>query len=121
VIPDASRKEELDRDLGDVTTTGVNARYTLSDSWEIGTGLEFGFKGADRYSGSRGWNYDLVSRDSSSQWQKAQAALEFSTTNWYLNGSFPIPLSIAYEYGDIISGTNVERQVCHEISLKGYF
>ncbi|MEQ1877281.1 MAG: hypothetical protein ABL958_11580 [Bdellovibrionia bacterium] len=121
IIPDSTRKEELVRDLGDVTTGGVNSRYLLGESFEVGLGLEFGFKAADHYSGSNGWNYGLVGKDSYSEWQKLQAGVEFSTTNSYLKKSFPIPFAIAYEYGDIISGINVERQISHEIIFKGYF
>ncbi|HEX4925900.1 MAG TPA: hypothetical protein VFV50_17540 [Bdellovibrionales bacterium] len=121
VLPEADRKEELVRDLGDVTTAGVNARYMLSDAWEAGTGLEFGFKGPDSYSGNRGYNYSLLSRNSSSEWQKLQGSLEFSTTNWFLKNEFALPVAIAYEYSDIISGFNVERQISHELTFKGYF
>lgn len=120
-IPAADRKEEVVRDLGDVTTGGVNTRYLLTDSWEVGAGLEFGFKNADSYSGNRGWNYDLIAKDTYSEWTKFQGALEYSTTNSYLKKDFPIPLAIAYEYSDTISGINVERQVTHELIFKGYF
>ncbi len=121
ILPDADRKETLQRDLGDTVTLGFGASHKLSDEFELSAGYEVGQKAADRYQGGRGYNYDLLSRNSSQSWQKVMAGLEYSTVTGFLRKLNSVPYGVAYDYSDLIAGRNIEKMQIHEVSFKLFF
>ncbi|MGE3974793.1 MAG: hypothetical protein AB7F59_09740 [Bdellovibrionales bacterium] len=121
ILPDADRKEALHRDLGDSITGGLTARHSFSDYIALGAGWEWGQKQEDKYSGSRDYEYYLLSRNTSQEWQKAMATIEYSTAKGYLQKRDAVPYGIGYEFSEIMSGRNIERAQIHEVSMKMFF
>lgn len=120
-LPGPERKENLERDLGDSISVNGNIRYQVNDYFEATAGLEAGTRGPDSYSGTRGWDYQVLAKNSYQAWNKSIFALEYSTVTGFVKGRDPIPFTISYDFSDIFAGTNIERQQVHEFSLKMYF
>jgi len=120
-LPKANRKERLDRDLGDSLSANANIRYQFNDYFEATAGFETGTKSPDQYSGQKGWDYALLSKNTYQTWNKTLFALEYSTVAGFIGGRDPIPFTVSYDFSDIFAGTNIERQQMHELGIKLYF
>lgn len=121
ILPDADRKERVNRDLGDVITIGGSTGYWITNYLNFGTGYDYSYKSADTYSGARGYNYSLLSRNTESNWHRVYGVATFSTVQMFMAKEFAAPLIVSYMYSDIIAGTNVDRQLTHEFTLKMFF
>ncbi len=120
-LPDADRKERVNRDLGDVFTLGGSTNYWFTKYLNLGTGYDYSYKTEDKYSGARGYNYSLLSRNTEADWHRIFGLVTFSTVEMFMDKEFAAPLIITYMYSDIVSGTNVDRQLTHEFALKMFF
>lgn len=121
MLPDASRKERVSRDLGDSVNVGLSSNYWLTHYLNLGGGYEYTYKNSDDYSGTRGYNYDLLSRDTESDAHKISITAQFSTLNWYFTNQFQVPFILSYGFSDVVAGTNTDRQLTHEMQLKMFF
>jgi hypothetical protein len=119
-LPDATTKEEVSRDSGDLITTGLSSLFKYK-RFGAGTGVEYSMRGKDRISGSRGSRYDLLEKDTDSEWTKVRLGCQYTSVEAYLNKSAAIPLIVAYEYNQVVTGRNIENQSVHEIWLTLFF
>jgi hypothetical protein len=120
-LPDASRREVVSRNLGDSMSIGTSFFYEFFMGFKAGLGAEREVKGADRYSGSRGWRYDLLSKNTDSEANRIRAGVEYSSTQAYLKGKALLPFIAGYAYTDTVAGRNTERRMVHEFSLTMFF
>src|SRR5690606_7565164 len=109
------------RDLGDVVTIGGSTNYWFTKFLNLGAGYDFSYKNQDSYSGARGYDYSLLSRNTESNWHRISGVATFSTVNMFFDKEFVAPLMLSYSYSDIVAGTNVDRQVIHEMNFKMFF
>ncbi len=121
LLPPASRQERVARNLGDSLLLGLSMGYGLTRAWSILGSYEYNGKSGDSYRGSRGYDYSLLAKDSQSQFHKVGLGVTFSTVDMFYAQEFMAPLQISYNYSDIISGVNVDRQQTHEVSLRMFF
>lgn len=120
LLPDQTRKENLKRDTGDVKTVGIITNL-FWNKWNLGTGYEYNQKNEDSFEGDRGWNYNLLSEDTASEWLKFRIGLSYSTVKSYLAQQSIAPFILDYEFSDIVQGRNTERQQLHEFSMTLFF
>jgi hypothetical protein len=120
-LPGANRKENLRRDLGDTIAVGTSFYYTLFSGFRAGLGYVRSEKGPDKYSGDRGWRYDLLSKNTGSSSDMIRAGFDYATTEAYLKGNALLPFMLDYEYDETIAGRNTEHRTVHELSLTMFF
>ncbi|WP_413560897.1 hypothetical protein [Bdellovibrio sp. HCB209] len=120
-LPDASNKENIDRKIGDSQILGGNLFYDWSDRFSFGTGYEFVNKQADDFSGSRGLRYDMLSKNTASNYHKVKAQIVYSTVSSYFKKQSLLPMIASLEISDYAQGTNVERQLAQELNLMLFF
>lgn len=121
ILPDADRKERVSRNLGDIFTIGGSTNFWFTKYLNLGTGYDYNYESADVYSGTRGYNYSLLSRNTESDWHRVFANVTFSTVDMYMDQEFVAPFILTYTYSDIISAVNMDRQLTHELAFKMFF
>lgn len=121
MLPPPDRKERLSRDLGDIATVGGYTNYWLSRVMNLNVGYDYSYKGKDVYSGSRGYDYSVMSKNTESNWHRISGGFTASTIDLFLAQEFPVPFQVSYLYSDILAGSNIDRQMAHEFSLKMFF
>jgi hypothetical protein len=120
-LPDASAKQVVARQIGNTTSLGGNAFYELNDEWTLGTAYEMSQKTEDRYVGSAGTRYDLLSRNTELKAERVKAEVTYSSVKSYFNKSAILPMMVSVEVSDVIAGYNVERQLVQEMNLMLFF
>lgn len=120
-LPSAERKENVNRSVGGATTLGLSTTWNIFSRMNAGVGYEWYFKSSDSYSGSRGYEYGRLSRDSESSAQRVRLGLEYNSTTAYQLKESSLPAIFSYEFIDTVSGTNIERQTIHELWLTLFF
>ncbi len=121
-IPRESSKETVRKDPGDAVGAQFYSQVKLSDYYQIGAGYEVARKQADKYRGGNpSSRYDLLEKDTDSNYQIAKFKFTYSTVDGFLRDEVKIPYSITYAFADHISGKNVERELTHEFLMKFYF
>lgn len=120
-LPDQATKEDIMRHLGATLTTGGNIFYELSDSWKIGSGFESAQKGSDSYQGTKNSRYELLTKGTDLQAQRVKAEIAYSSVSSYFKKESTVPMVVALEISDVISGSNVERQLVQELNFIMFF
>lgn len=122
ILPGPERLETLNRKLGDVLKYEFNVAYDFKQKFGFAAGMQKEWKYSDSYSGSfLDRDYSLLSRDTGAELLKLKLAVSYNTINDFLQKKFPVPLSVSYNFSDIVSGKNVERQNLHELSFAVMF
>jgi hypothetical protein len=120
-LPDSSTKEMVRRKTGDSTSVGVSGSLSLHKTLNLGLGYDITHKSPDVYTGDRGSNYQLLSRETESSSHRLRAGINYDTVIAYLDKEERIPAIVSYEVSDTIRGRNVERQTIHELWLTLFF
>jgi hypothetical protein len=120
-LPEASAKENLKRQIGNMATLGGSLVYDFSDSWSLGAGYEISQKEKDSYRGSKGSRYDLLSEKTALSAQRAKMEITYSSVKSYFKKAALIPTILAFEISDVVAGVNVERQLVQELNLMLFF
>jgi hypothetical protein len=120
-LPDAVNKERIHRQIGNSQIVGSNLFYDWNDQLSLGTGYEFGNKEADAFSGDRGLRYDLLSKNTASNFHKVKAQIVYSTVSSYFKKKSLLPMIASLEISDYVAGVNVERQLAQELNLMLFF
>jgi hypothetical protein len=117
-LPGPEQEESVKRKVGDTLKYEFNFYYQFNDSFGIASGMQKEWKYRDSYSGSDPEkDYSLMSKDTGAELLRAQLSFSYSTINAFLKKEFAVPLSLSYNFSDIVSGKNVERQSLHELSF----
>lgn len=120
-IPAASTKETLDKDPGNSIGVQVLSVVKVSDYLHVGAGYEMIRKNGDRYYGQKNSRYDLLERNTESEAGIARFKISYSTVDGFVKGLEAIPYSLTYAFADHMYGTNIERELTHELLMKFYF
>ena len=104
--PLTTNKENVSRDLGDRFEFEASARYVPFRDWFL-TGLyRYGFKLEDRVSGTKGFNYESLEKETARTEHIVIAALSYSTVGAYQGKRFPIPVIATVYYRNRFAGSN---------------
>ncbi|WP_413581029.1 hypothetical protein [Bdellovibrio sp. HCB288] len=120
-LPDATNKETISRQIGNSQIAGGNLFYDVNDQFSLGTGYEYANKEADSFQGSRGLRYDLLSKNTQSNYHKVKAQIIYSTVSSYFKKKSLLPMIASLEISDYAYGVNVERQLAQELNLMLFF
>lgn len=116
-----TQKDTISRDAGDSWTGAQVFEYYVRPWLSLGTGIEYIFKGEDRFSNSSKGNSELLSEGTSSSSLNSIFAVNISTIELFqLKGRF-LPLYLMYQFSDTLQGVNTERKKTHELSLSLFF
>jgi hypothetical protein len=120
-LPGPESKEKVSRDVGDTVSTGIALTGYIGDLFSVAGGYQVSRKFADKYDGTRGLRYDLLSKDTASVSHKLRAALGFDTIAIYQRTKKFPPLKLDFEVTNSFAGTNSDRQLVNEFSLTLFF
>ncbi|MCB0348680.1 MAG: hypothetical protein KDD37_07585 [Bdellovibrionales bacterium] len=120
-LPDASRQENVDRDIGDGLRWELNTRYNLNSNVSFASAYVGNYKVKDYYSGNRSYDYSILSKNTETYYHRYELQANYSAVQDYLNKKSPIPYSVSYKFSDLFSGKNIERQTVHELTLMVFF
>lgn len=120
-LPDQTTKERVSRDTGGAFFAGGSVTYSLLETLNFALGLESTRKDGDKYHGTRGRRYDLLSRDTNLSSDRVRVGLTYSSVESFVAGKAWFPSMIAYEFSDTLRGYNTERMTIHEIWLQLFF
>ena len=121
ILPDQDSKETVQRMEGASLEVGVQTGVDLYDAFQISFDYKAGAKAQDRYSASGGNNYELLSQNSSSRWQKVSAEFVYSTVKSYFQKKSLLPMMLTLSFFDTISGINIERKSGQELATTFFF
>lgn len=121
ILPDQDSKETVLRTEGSTLEVGLQNILDVVDAVQLSFDYKVGAKSEDRYSGSKGQRYDLLSKNTSSRWQKVSAEVVYSTVKSYFKKKSSLPMTVSLNIFDTISGTNIERRTGQELSFTLFF
>jgi hypothetical protein len=87
---------------------GSSLEYTISSiGTTLGVGYQFQHATQQNYSGARydANRYGLLTRPSQSL-HSGTASVSFSTTGWYRQSAFPVPMTVTASYNHALGGSN---------------
>lgn len=120
-LPEESTKEKLDRQIGNTASAGGNLVYQYNEELSVAGGYEASIKDEDVYRGGRGQAYELLARHTAAKFEKIRAEISYSSVKSYFNKQSAIPIVVSYQFSDVISGINVERQLAQEVNVMLFF
>jgi hypothetical protein len=120
-LPGPERTETVTRRLGDEVNLHLGSNYQVTRYINLGVNYMLTHKWRDKYSGNRGYDYSLLSRESDKYSHVVQGTAWFSTVHSFLAKEFSVPLMVGYAYSDVVAGSNIERALWHEIRFHSFF
>ena len=121
ILPDRNSTETVKRYEGASVEMGFQTMADINDALQISFDYKIGAKAEDRYTGSRGNNYELLSKNSASRWQRVSADIAYSTVKSYFQKKSMLPMMITLTVFDTIAGTNIERKSGQELTSTFFF
>ncbi len=121
ILPDQSTKETVQRYEGPTLEIGLQALADVFENLQVSLDYKIGAKAEDKYAGSGNSRYELLSKNTSSRWQKVSAEVVYSTVKSYLNKKAMLPMMISLSVFDTIAGTNTERKSGQELAMTLFF
>jgi len=111
-----------ERDLGDIWSTTVGARYSES-GFSIDMGYSYQYKQADEYTGTAFDNerYKWLEFETEQYMHSAQLTVGFDTLSLFKAKKFAVPLAVALNHTRVLSGRNVVNNPLTSLSLSVYF
>lgn len=122
-LPNSSRKSDVRRDIGSTFTLGADLGLEVSKVWSFGFGYELGHKLKDSIRGSDypDEQYDLLERNTDSNFQRVVAQVTYSTIDLFFKKKALIPMMVSLTLGDTIAGRNIERRSNQELNFMLFF
>jgi hypothetical protein len=120
-LPGPDQNEKIDRKLGDSVGASVSATYLLLSRLSLSAGLDAETRGADRYSGGRGYDYQILSEATNTAFERTKFGIAYSTIESYFKQESMLPFVASFEYSDVISGENMPRITTSELWLTLFF
>ena len=100
---------------------GLQTTADITETFQVSFDYKIGAKAEDRFEGSKASNYELLSKNSASRWQKVSADFTYSTVKSYFQKKSLLPMMITLSIFDTIAGTNIERKSGQELSSTFFF
>lgn len=121
-LPDASTKQNVNRQIGASVSVGASSMYWFTQRWSAGVGFDVMTKAADKYWGSQsGSRYDLLESETAQTSERVRFGVSYDTISAYLAKQSFMPAMVSYSYSDTIAGVNIARQTIHELWLTMFF
>ena len=121
ILPGPERKTTVSRRTGNSLLMEGGVRYFLNHSIEFGTYYGIMQKDPDVFSGGKGWDYSILSIDTSATTHQIKFNLEFSSVSWYQAKSFSLPLQMGIIYGNTFLAVNSPYQTSNQVYLRMFF
>lgn len=98
------------RDLGDIATMSLAAKYRVAELYTLGAALGAQFKQEDHYKGGAfdSYRYDYLNVGTEQHMETAQVGVNFSTIPLFRAKKFPVPLETGVNFTQVLSGRNVK-------------
>ena len=120
--PITANKENVSRNLGDVTELEGTATYAFTKTWSASGTYKYAFKGKDKVSGNRGLAYSSLERETDWTEQVYNVGLSWSTVPLYMEKKSSVPMSASLSYRDRFAGkNNVFKSQYINLSLQLFF
>tara|TARA_B110001454_G_C12723266_1_gene436093 strand:- start:7861 stop:9126 length:1266 start_codon:yes stop_codon:yes gene_type:complete len=120
-LPDASQKENVQRNTGGKWTFKSEGEWKASDALTFSSAYTQNQKAADSFSGSKGTRYDLLSQNTYTREETYSVKVSFNTVKAYFKKKALFPYMVYYEFSDLFKGENVNRRTLHEFNFKMFF
>jgi hypothetical protein len=121
-IPIAINEEKVERNLGDIFGFEFEGKYTFLEVFTFWVLYDYSFKRKDSIDGDKGYAYESLEDETDWTSHIAKAGLSFSTTPWYLQKKFPLPLDVSFVYRNRFEGSNnAWRGQYFTMQLTAYF
>ncbi len=120
-LPPPDQTEKVNRKLGDAVGASLSTTYTLLSRLSVSAGIEGETRAADKYSGDRGYDYDMLSESTNTTYERAKFGLGYSTVESYFRSESLLPFIASLEYSDVIAGVNMPRVQTSELWLTLFF
>lgn len=104
--PITTNKEKVERDLGDIIELEGSGKYTLLKGFDISLLYKYGFKMKDRVSGSQGFAYQSLERETDYTEHVFIGGLSYTTLPLYIEKRFPLPITASVSYRNRFAGSN---------------
>lgn len=105
-LPITSNKEKVDRDIGDLIEIEASGKYNILKGVNMGLIYKYGSKMKDKISGSKGYAYESLEKETDSTDQILIADLSYSTVPLYLEKKISVPFIVSFSYRNRFAGTN---------------
>ncbi len=116
------KKEELDRDLGDMIELEASGTYEFSEGFSFSVLYQYAYKLKDDVSGTRGYAYESLETDSDQRSQLYKVGLSYSTIPLFKAKRFPVPMIASISYRNRFAGSgNVLKSEYISFALSVYF
>ncbi|MBL7557883.1 MAG: hypothetical protein JNM24_18785 [Bdellovibrionaceae bacterium] len=120
-LPDASQKENVDRQTGGKWIFKSEGEWKASDSLTFSSAYTQAQKAPDTFSGSGNARYDLLSKNTYTREETYSMKVSFNTVKAYFKKKALFPYMFYYEFSDLFKGENVNRRTLHELNFKMFF
>lgn len=104
--PLTTNKEEVSRDIGDGIQFEVSAKYTLLQGLNVSGLYLYGFKLEDKVSGTMGFAYNSLEKETALTEQIYEFRVSYSTVPLYRAKRFLFPLTASISYANRFAGSN---------------
>lgn len=120
-LPDASQKEGVHRQTGGRWIVKTEGEWKASDAFSFTSAYLQSQKAADKFEGSQGGRYDLLSKKTNTREETYSFKLSFNTIKAYFKKKALFPFVVYYEFSDLFRGENINRRTLHEFNFKMFF
>lgn len=120
-LPDADQKYDMKADFGDVISVGVGLTKPITPEVYLAGGYSYEYKMSDSYSGAPDGRGKYLEQNTEKSAHLAKLEAGYSTVQAYFRKQFAIPLIVAYEFTQTLTGVNVENQNKHELNFSLFF
>jgi hypothetical protein len=120
--PITNNKEDVSRDLGDISKLKLSGAYSLPKGFGIYLFYAYAFKTKNSVSGDRGFAYESLEDETNWTCQEYKIGLTYSTVPLFQEKNFFLPLVFGVEFEDVFAGNNnFLKQQLLTFSLSAYF
>ena len=96
----------VDRNLGDVFENEAYLDYTINKTWSPYVAYTYTMRGADRYSGPSGYDYNSLMENTAGRSHSLMVGMTISTIPAYAAKTIPVPMKIDASYTKVLNATN---------------
>ncbi len=114
-------KAKLNRDLGDIVETGLEANWNFTRLLSVSPKYRFRHKFSDDYSGAQGINTALLEAETSETAHEGILTLGFSNLPRVRSGESSLPVDAQLFYRQRFAGENMAESMTGGVQLKAYF
>ena len=104
--PICPNKATVDRDTGDILSAEVAMTIGLFKGVILTPMYTFRYKFEDTYDGPQNFPLDVLEQDTDFENQQVEVVLNFTSIPWVVEGKFPVPFVVGFNWRDRFAGRN---------------